>query len=115
MNNINQNPLLVDKTLATLAKPHPNITTVKVVRQNNVVHQLHQRQARTHWSRGIQRPDLTRKEMAGGLNAGAREGWFSLDWSRILLFVIPHPRDYHGNDQSMSDAQAVMCVHPFGM
>jgi hypothetical protein len=37
------------------------------------------------------------------------------DWTQILLFVIPHPRDRQGQPISTDDATAAMCVHPYGM
>jgi hypothetical protein len=44
-----------------------------------------------------------------------RAGSFKPDWSQILLFVIPNPRDHQGQPVITGDAHAEMCVHPFGM
>jgi hypothetical protein len=114
MNDINLNPALVNTTLATLARPHPNITTVTVVRQINGPPATPAKGTYTLIPSTTTPGPLTRWPVVLTLEQ-ERAGYFTPDWSRILLFVIPHPRDYHGNNQSNSDAQAVMCVHPFGM
>jgi len=106
-NDLIQNPQLVDDTWQTLK--HRQITTVTVVRGTNV-------------------PLGTYDLIPSGTTPGSLKRWpvvltleqertgsFNPDWNKILLFVIPHPRDYQGQPTSTGDAKAAMCVHPFGM
>jgi hypothetical protein len=43
-------------------------------------------------------------------------GSFNPDWSKVLLFVIPDPKDPGGHDiTTEAQAHSAVCIHPFGM
>jgi hypothetical protein len=112
MNDINQNKSLVDDTWQTLK--HHQITTVKVVRQINGTPATPAPDTYTLIPSTTTPGTLTRWPVVLTLEQ-QQTGSFVPDWNQILLFVIPHPRDYQGQPTITGDAKAEMCVHPFGM
>jgi hypothetical protein len=104
---LNQNLQLVDDTWQTL-KNH-QITTATVVRGTYVPLGTYDLIPSATMPGSLKRwPVVLTLEQE-------RAGSFTPDWSQILLFVIPHPRDHYGQPTRRDDAQAEMCVHPFGM
>jgi hypothetical protein len=109
MANLTQH--LVDNTLAALAqRPKPDITTVIVNGGTNVPLGTYSLiPLGTTPAPPFQRSPVVLTV------AQERAGSFIPDWNKILLFVIPDPKDPGGHDITEDQAHSAMCIHPFGM